>query len=197
MYPLAGGEKNRSILAIASGKILPETLNIGRKEASLENKRQLQGKTKTKVLMRQLKKTVTKIKLLQEKRNRDGINNTAEKRDTKQTLTSSTLKFKQERIDQKVVAMIQTYHNVTFPNVHKRRTGHTLTPLISGKIQYTKISKAHNIQAVRNELIARGLVFVTNTTWTAMIKFTKEKEGHIKYFTPLIDYDSFNSVSKV
>ena len=35
------GETNWSILAIARGKILPEALTIGRKEVSLEKKRQL------------------------------------------------------------------------------------------------------------------------------------------------------------
>ena len=56
--------------------------------------------------MRKLTKTATKIKLLQKKCNRDDINTTAEKREIKQTLTNSTLKFKRERIDQKVAAVI-------------------------------------------------------------------------------------------
>ena len=90
-----------------------------------------------------------------------------------------------------MAAVIRTSRNVTYPNVHKRRTGQTLTPLISGKVQYAKIVKAHNMQAVRNELTARGFVFNANTTLKAMIKLIKEKEGDSKYFTPLTNYNSF------
>ena len=141
--------------------------------------------------MRELTKTATKIKLLQKKRSRDGINTMAEKRDIKRTFTNSTLQFKHESIDQKLAAVIRTSHKVTCPNVHERRTGQTLTPLISGKIQYTQMLKVHNMQAVRNESITRGFVFDANIRYTAMIQLIKEKEDDSKYFTPLTDYDSF------
>ena len=123
MYPLVGGgKKTRSVLVIARGKILPKKLHVGRKEASLEKKRKLQGGTKTTVLTRKLTKTATKIKLLQKKLNRDEINITAEKQDIKQTLTNSILQFRQERIDQKVAAVIRISHNITRPNVHESHT---------------------------------------------------------------------------
>jgi len=47
------------------------------------------------------------------------------------------------------------------------------------------------MQAVRIKLIARGLVIDVNTTWITLIILIKEKEGGIKYFKPITDYDSF------
>ena len=51
------GEVNRSILAIARGRYLPDALKIGRAEVqpkeNVEKKKQLQGEKRTSVLMRQ------------------------------------------------------------------------------------------------------------------------------------------------
>jgi len=41
--------------------------------------------------------------------------------------------------------------------MYQRRSGHTLTPLMEGKIQYRKMLKKHNFEVVRGELRARGL----------------------------------------
>ena len=60
-------EKNRTILALSRSKILPEVLSVGRALLNLNNnghsnkKKQLQGKTRTKVLMRQIKIYSTKM----------------------------------------------------------------------------------------------------------------------------------------
>ena len=125
------------------------------------------------------------------KRSRDGIDTAAEQRSIKRTLTDKVAQFKVERISQKVEAVKRTAYNVTRPNVHERRTGHTLTPLISGKIQYAKMLKKDNFEAVRNEMRARDLAFDENTTWTKMIKAIKEHEGDKKYFSPRTNYTDF------
>ena len=141
--------------------------------------------------MQELKKNTIKVKQLQNRRNHDGVDTLAEKRDVKQSLTSDVLQFKKERNDKKVAATILTAHIVTRPNIYERRTGQTLTPLISGKIQYAKMKKAYNLEAVRNECTARGIPFDTTTNWTNLVKMIKEHEGDNRYFTPLTNYDFF------
>ena len=185
------GETNRSVLAIARSKVLPDALKRGREEISVEKKRQLQGKIKTNILIQELKKNTIKVKQLQNRRHRDGVDTLAEKRDVKQSLTSDVLQFKKERNNKKVAATILTAHIVTRPNIYERRTGQTLTPLISGKIQYAKMKKAYNLEAVRNECTARGIAFDTTTNWTNLINMIKEHEGDNRYFTPLTNYDFF------
>ena len=185
------GEANRSVLAIARSKLLPDALKRGREEISVEKKRQLQGKIKTNILMQELKKNTIKVKQLQNRRNLDGIDTLAEKRDVKQSLTSDVLQFKKERIDTKVAGTILTAHVVTRPNIYERRTGQTLTPLISGKIQYAKMKKAYNLEAVRDECTAREIEFDATTNWTNLVKMIKEHEGDNRFFTPLTNYDCF------
>ena len=88
--------------------------------------------------MRELTKNNKIISSLVTKRTRDGIDTAAEKRRIRRTLTYKAVHFKLEQISQKVEAVKKSVYNITRPNVHERRTGHTLTPLISGKIQYAK-----------------------------------------------------------
>ena len=79
-------------MAIARSKLLPDALKRGREEISVEKKRQLQGKIKTNILMQELKKNTIKVKQLQNRRNHDGVDTLAEKRDVKQT--SDVMQFK-------------------------------------------------------------------------------------------------------
>ena len=87
--------------------------------------------------------------------------------------------------------MKEKAHDTPAPNVYQRRTGHTLTPLMLGKIQYHKMKKEHNISQVRKELTARNISFDSTTNWTGMLKLLKKDENDNKYFRPRTDYDSF------
>ena len=91
----------------------------------------------------------------------------------------------------KVATVILTTHNINPPNVYNRRTGITLTLLISSKIQFVKMKKVHNMQAVRNECIARGISFEITTNWKKIINMIKEHEGNPRYFTSLTNYYFF------
>ena len=53
------------------------------------------------------------------------------------------------------------------------------------------MKKEHNMIAVRNELLARNIMFDDETKWTSLLKLLKENEGDNKYFKPLTDYDAF------
>ena len=55
--------------------------------------------------------------------------------------------------------MIEKDHTTPAPNQYEQRTGHTLTPLIQGKIQCHKLKKAHSLDQVRKKLRERGLSF--------------------------------------
>ena len=90
-----------------------------------------------------------------------------------------------------------TYGNNPAPNRYQRREGCTLTPLMEGKIQYGKMIKVHNIDAIRKELQARSATVDGNTGWLTLIKLLKENESnsnnnaHDKYFCPVTAYDNF------
>eukprot|EP00957_Ditylum_brightwellii_P016664 1252736-Ditylum_brightwellii.AAC.1 len=77
--------------------------------------------------------------------------------------------------------------NVVAPNVYEERTGHTIAPLIQGKIQYSKMKKDNNIEAIQQELQVQGLrnKFDGNTKWTILLVLPKENEGDEKYFKPV------------
>ena len=77
------------------------------------------------------------------------------KRQQKTIFDSLTIKdrqFKKESIDTKVTKVIEPIDNVPAPNIYERRQGQNLTPLLEGKIQYGKLLKAHNLEAVRDEV---------------------------------------------
>ena len=86
------------------------------------------------------------------------------------------------------------YSNRPAPNSFQRREGYTLTPLMVGKIQYVKMLKRANIDAMREELTARSVTFDIETGWKEMIKLLKNHENqtnpsaHEKYVKPLTDY---------
>ena len=185
------GETNRSVLAISRAKMIPDALKKGRKEIELENLKQLQGKTKTKVLLRELLQQQKSIDDLAIKRNRDGEDFKTERKKMKLALTDTTKQFKMERIKGKVEHVKSKAHNTPAPNVYQRRTGQTLTPLMQGKIQYHKLKKDHNLAQIKNELTERRLHFDPNTNWTALLSILKQDEGNKKYFHPRTNYDMF------
>ena len=79
------------------------------------------------------------------------------------------------------------------PNVYPCCVGQTLTPLIEGQIQYGKLLKRFNVDAVRDKLTQRGLrdKFDVKTNWSKLIMLLKEHEKNDRHFIPLIDYDNF------
>ena len=173
--------------------MLPEALQKGQKEiqsrAVSGKKQQLQGKEKTKILMRELLKHREEVKQL----NNDNNILTLDRKNLKRSLTCQHLQFKKERITKKVNRVIARVHLELPPNMYQRRVVQTLTPLIERKIQYGKLKKKYNMQQIRSELTARGLSikFDEKTNWTTLIKLLKEHEKDKKYFKPLTSYDSF------
>jgi len=178
-------ETNRSILSISRGKLIPEALKKGREEI---DGKQLQGKKRIKVLMREL---LVHQSLIQNRRERNHDDFETEQKSIKKAITNKNCQFKARRIQCKVEKVIEKAHTNAAPNVYERRTGQTLTPLMDGKIQYHKMKKAHNLEAVRNELRERGCAFDQLSNWTALLKILKTHEHNPKFFTPRTDYDAF------
>eukprot|EP00957_Ditylum_brightwellii_P190058 14468724-Ditylum_brightwellii.AAC.1 len=59
---------------------------------------------------------------------------------------------------------MSSYRQTRPPNQYQRQTGTTLTPLLQGKIQYGKLHKKYNMEAVQEELLAHGVHFEATTT---------------------------------
>jgi len=68
------------------------------------------------------------------------------------TLTDPNVLFKTKRADEKIRRILSKANENPPPNVYQRRVGQTLTPLIEGRIQYGKLLKRFNLDAVRDEL---------------------------------------------
>ena len=117
----------------------------------------------------------------------------AQREKIKKKLTKPSIQFKYERINNKVEKVIAQVNDNPVLNVYERRAGQTLTPLLDGRIQIGKLKKVHNMEAIRNELTARGMGehFNAETNWTNLLKLLKEHEKDKKYFRPLTDYDAF------
>ena len=100
--------------------------------------------------------------------------------------TNPTRQFKKKQVDKKVTKVIQMSNNTPAQNNHC--TGQSLTPLLLGKIQISKLLKVHNLVLMRNELQARGLQsqFDETTNWTGLIKLLKVHKKDNKYFKPVI-----------
>ena len=105
-------------------------------------------------------------------------------------LTCDKIQFKLERINKKVSIYIEKQAAITRPR-STHRIGYELTPLLLGKIQYAKLRRDNNIEQVRKECDARGLVFNKETNWTNLIKLIKEHEKDAKFFMPRTDYNLF------
>ena len=157
----------------------------GREET---NAKQLQGKMRTKVLMRELLAHHT---LIGHKRKLDCDVFETEQEKIQKAITNKDSQFKTHRIQCKVEKVIEKAHANPAPNIYERRTGQTLTPLMSGKIQIHKMKKQHNMEAVRNELRVRGCTFMETDTWTTLLNKLKTHEQNKKFFTPLSEYDAF------
>ena len=167
-------ESSQSILAISRGTLLPEALATGHSEIECpdENKkRQLQGKQKAKVLMREFFVHNKKIESLLQKRKREGNNIKVERKAIRATLTNPTVLFKTKRTDKKICRILSKANENPPPNVYQHRVGQTLTPLIEGRIQYGKLLKRFNLDAVRDKLTKRGLrdKFDEKTNWSKLI----------------------------
>ena len=189
-------EPSRSILAISRGTLLPEALAAGHSEIECpdENKkRQLQGKQKAKVLMREFFVHNKKIESLLQKRKREGNNIKVERKAIRTTLTNPTVLFKTKRTDEKICHILSKANDNPPPNVYQRRVGQTLTPLIEGQIQYGKLLKRFNLDAVMDKLTKQELrdKFDKKTNWSKLIMLLKEHEKNDRHFIPLTDYDKF------
>ena len=179
---------------MARGRIIPNALQKGRDHLKDED-RALQGKNKTKVLMNEIKIHHERMEKIKHSYGNDNIFFAKRKR-IHTDLTDSSHQFKKERIDKKIQKVKQKYSDRPNPNVYQQRTGQTLTPLILGKIRYHKTKKKHNINAVRGELVARGLTnFDNKTNWLMLLKILKQHEQDEKFFKPQTDYNNFKWLS--
>ena len=141
------GEDNRTILAIARGKILPEALCQGRAEllkhfngdGNEGKKRQLAGKRKTMQLIKSIHNHDKDMRQVRDAHSLDEY--ISKRRRIEKSLTTSAVQFKKERIKKKVDRVKATYSKVNAPNRFQRREGYTLTPVMQGKVQYGKMKK--------------------------------------------------------
>ena len=167
-------ETNRSILTIARGKTLKEALKKGREDIqpsfvasapTPKRGKQLQGKIKFKVMMREAFKQHNKMKHLRAHtiQKRKAIND---------TLTNCNQQIKKEQINKKVLSFIAIANDNLPPNQYHTRVVQTHTLFIAGKIQYYNIKKIRNIQQIRSELVARGFQdkFNEQNNWTELLK---------------------------
>ena len=101
--------------------------------------------------------------------------------------------FSKIRIMKKINHFKDTMHNTPAPNAYERRRGQTRTPFMQGKIQFRKLRKQDNIQAVKNELIIRGLEhqILPEHNWTQLCALLKQNENDAKYFKPLTSMNQF------
>ena len=136
------GESNQTILAVARGKILPEVLQNSRHEINDDRDdddnadkkiKQLQGKKKTKYLVKELRSHFRKMENI--KQQVENPNHYFSKRArVRKSLTHPNQSFKKEIIDKKVIKFISKYGDRPDPNIYERRAGQTFTPLMEEKI---------------------------------------------------------------
>ena len=153
----------------------------------------MQGKTKVRYLLKEKLEHCKKIDLLKRKRQNNGFNTVAETRQLKKALTSPNLQFKKVRIEQKLGDQRSRMNNNRAPNALQQRSGHTLTPLMEGKIQYYFLTAKDNILQVRAALEERGLSdkFDDKTKWKDLLAILKEDEKDRRFFYPRTDYNLF------
>ena len=193
------GESQRSMIAIARAKLVPDAYKKGRAQIQTEGvddkKKQLQGKTKTRFLLKEKLEHCKKVELVKRKRHDNGV---VETRELKKMLTCPNLQFKKVRIDEKLNRTRSRMNNDRPLNALQQRSGHTLTPLMEGKIQYYFLTAKDNIAQIRAELEARGLSdkFDEKTKWKHLLLILKEDEKDNRYFYPRTDYNLFVIRSK-
>ena len=88
----------------------------------------------------------------------------------------------------KVIGTIKITPNL---NVYERRVGQTLTPLLKGLIQYRKLKKEPNFDAVCAEVLAIHIAFPPNIKWRDLIELLENHDGYPKFFNPINNYESF------
>ena len=181
-------EKNRSALAIARARIIPDAMAVGKELVKSDDgkNRLVQGKARTKVLINEARSHRRIIDTMRQ--NDDGHYNTH--RLIVSNLTCDADQFKRERTDKKV----SHYKVKERGNARPIRTEtkrYDLTPLLCGKIQYAKLLKDSNVDQVRRECDARKLQYTLSTNWTSLIKLIKTHEGDDKFFKPLTEYSAF------
>ena len=84
------------------------------------------------------------------------------------------------------------------PNQYRIHTGSTLTLMMQGKIQYTKIKKGDNMEVIHREVTSRGIGYTRSTGWKQLSELIKSHEltratssTHPKFFRPVTDYSNF------
>ena len=93
--------------------------------------------------------------------------------------------------------VIATYSNTLASNCYQRREGYTLTPLMQRKIQYGKMKKKDNMDAVKNEFETRLVGYKRSTGCRKLISLLKKTEKKInadaqeKCSLPVIEYINF------
>lgn len=187
-------ETNRSVLAIARAKIIPDAICKGKEKLkeSLKDVKSLQGKKKSKALLNEMASLQQKIKELRAQYD-DEVSFETKFKERNTDLNDSNRQFKKERNQKRVDHAKDNFRNATNPNRWERRTGETLPPLMEGKIQFGLLIKKYNMEQVRNELVERGLEnkFDQTTGWRDLLKILKDDKGDEKYFTPRTTYDAF------
>ena len=78
----------------------------------------------------------------------------------KKAIADKNSQFKTHRINRKLEKVIKKAHTTPAPNQYEQLTGHTLMPLIEGKIQYHKLKKSQNLEQVIKELRERERVII-------------------------------------
>ena len=78
-------------------------------------------------------------------------------------------------------------------SIYKKLTDQSLTPPLEGKIQYHKMKKNHNMEAVRDKLVARNLQasFTNENNWTSLLELLKQDKNNNKYINSLTAYKRF------
>ena len=200
-------EKSRAIYAMARGKAIPEGLLQGKiqldQAASSDDddedkkKKQLAGKRKTKVLMQSFVNQYYEIKQLQNIMSDDNFKR--ERARIKMQIASDDNQFKRKRIEGKVSHIKSKINENRAPNALERMQGQTLTPLMQGKIQYSKITKRDNMDIIKDELRVRSVNFLPEDNWKKLIERLKDDEvvrsgdtTDKRFFKPLIDYHRYS-----
>ena len=184
-------EKNRSILATARAKLVPDSMVEGRKQLEGKNSetKEVQGKMRTQVLIDEVLKQEQDIDDLKQKDSGFPAGHLS----IFKSLTCDDKQFKKERIDKKVREYKEQQSSTSSRGLRTQEESSTyeLTPLLQGKIQYAKMKKADNLDQIRRECEARNLPFLPTTNWTNLINLIKRDEKDNKFFKPVSDYDQF------
>ena len=185
-------EKNRSILATARARLIPDAMAEGKKKINKNDgkKKLVQGKVRAQVLLEEAIKHQQELDNLRT-RNPSEYDQTYQS--VAKRLSCEDMQFKKERIEEKVRNYKEKENTTTRRGQRQQQEQkkYDLTPLLEGKIQYGKMKRDHNIDQIQRECKARNLRYEANTNWTTLIQLIKADEKDNKYFKPKTDYDLF------